>query len=83
MNKNLDKLEIIEDIELHSVVSSNLLKIGYNEQLQKLYVKFHNESIYVYEGVPLQIYEQLNSAPSIGKMFNKEIQKKFPYKKIK
>lgn len=83
MGKSLNNLEIIEGVELFLVNSSNILKIGYNEQLQKLYIQFHNESIYVYDGVPFQIYKQLSSYPSIGKMFNKIIYKKYIYKKIK
>ena len=55
------------------VSSSTISSIGYDHNSKTLEVEFKNGSIYEYYNVPLNIYEGLMSASSIGKYFNDRI----------
>ena len=68
--------------EMLSVSSSNIESIGYDEQNQEVYVRFLNESIYVYRGVPQHEYENLKNAPSLGSYLHKNYKNVYPYERI-
>ena len=61
----------------HNVTSSNIKKIGYLPAVRKLYVEFNDNSIYSYEGVPIETYNALLTAASVGKFFASEIRPKY------
>jgi hypothetical protein len=65
-------------IEMISVSSSNVQAIGYDEVNQVLYVRFNNNSLYSYQGVPIAEFYGLQNAPSVGSYLNISI-KKGPY----
>lgn len=69
--------QIINEIE-----SSNLVKTVYNLDEKTLLVTFKNGMEYLYEEVPHSIYTKFRMAESQGSFFNKEISKKYNYKKI-
>ena len=68
--------------EMLSVSSSNIESIGCDEQNQEVYVRFLNESIYVYRGVPQHEYENLKNAPSLGSYLHKNYKNVYPYERI-
>jgi len=67
---------------INEIVSSNLTKTIYDTGEEKLTVSFKNGMQYEYEKVPHSIYTKFRMAESQGTFFNKEIGRKFKYKKI-
>tara|TARA_R110000803_G_scaffold35710_3_gene77058 strand:+ start:5850 stop:6098 length:249 start_codon:yes stop_codon:yes gene_type:complete len=67
---------------INEIVSSNLTKTIYDTGEEKLTVSFKNGMKYEYEKVPHSIYTKFRMAESQGTFFNKEIGRKFKYKKI-
>ena len=65
---------------LTEVVSSNIKKVGYNEN--NLIVEYLSGAKYSYENVPKELYEELLKAESKGSFMNSKIKGKFNYKKI-
>ena len=59
------------------VDSSNLKSIGYDADEQVLEVEFKNSVIWQYRNVPLNIWLELESAPSKGKYFMTQIRDRF------
>ena len=62
--------------------SSNIDKTSYDEDKQIMYVKFKSGGNYSYEGVPADVYKNMNNSESVGRYFHNFIKNKFPYKKI-
>lgn len=67
--------------EMHYVNSSNVDQVGYDEGQMELHVVFHGGALYVYQGVPLELFEQLLVAPSTGSFLNREIKNVYNYLK--
>ena len=65
-------------VEMISVSSSHVQAIGYDETNQVLYVRFNNNSLYSYSGVPVAEFYGLQNAPSAGIYLDVNI-KKGPY----
>lgn len=65
------------------VESSIIRSVGYDEQKETLEVEFNSGSIYDYDKVPRQEYEEMMSAPSHGAYFNTHIRDAYPYTKEK
>jgi len=68
--------------EMHSVSSSNVAELGYDEENQMVYVCFQNGTAYTYSNVPIQEYEALNNASSIGSYLNRNFKNVYPYVRI-
>lgn len=76
-NKTIDKFE------LESVISSNIHKIGrgyiHDEKNKKeipcIFVTFKRKKdlLYIYEGIPLTVFNEFMDAPSKGKFLNTSI----------
>lgn len=64
----------MDEIELHTVVSSQIMAIGHNG-VNKLAVRFHNGALWFYSPVSATLYEEMNNASSIGQFFNQNIKK--------
>jgi len=74
-------------MKFYSVVSSNVLAVGYNEEVQVLGVIFpvkgnpeagtyQSVSLYCYTGVPVEIWEGLKApGVSIGSYLNEHVKK--------
>lgn len=56
--------------EMHSVSSSNIASVGYEEESQFAFVKFLSGSTYKYQNVPKSEFDNLLAASSVGKYFN-------------
>ncbi|MCH8900576.1 MAG: KTSC domain-containing protein [Acidobacteria bacterium] len=63
------------------VDSSNLEQIGYDSDNMELHIIFKDSSLYVYLNVPVQIYEELQGAPSKGSYLNREVKGTYEYDK--
>jgi hypothetical protein len=70
------------DVEMIAVSSSNVESIGYDETNQLLYVRFTNNTAYVYKGVPVGEFDGLLNAPSIGSYLHRNIKNLFPYERV-
>ena len=62
--------------------SSNIDKTSYDEEKKTMYIKFKSGGSYTYEGVPLEIYNGMQTSPSAGRYFHAVIKKNYPYKKV-
>jgi hypothetical protein len=69
-------------VKMIEVSSSNVAAIGYDEANQILYVRFTNNMLYNYKGVPIGEFEGLQSAPSIGSYLHRNIKNLYPYERI-
>jgi len=66
-------------MELTPVVSSNIASVGYDVIQNILFIRFKGkETVYPYYGVPVETYEEMMSAPSIGSFYAKNIKGRFP-----
>ena len=64
-------------IQLIPVTSTNIEAMGYDEAAGEMYVQFKSSpAVYVYPGVPKQVYEDVRAGNSIGVAFDAEIKKK-------
>ena len=68
---------------MESVESSNLAKIGYDEDSGILRVEFKSGTTYDYKGVPLSAYETLLESNSKGACFALIIKGHYEYEKTK
>ena len=65
------------------VHSSSLAAVGYDMVTKTLEVEFNHGGIYQYLDVPFQRYEELMTAASMGRYFDKYIRDAgFPYLKV-
>jgi hypothetical protein len=62
-------------IERHSVTSSMIREIGYDEESETLEVEFHEGGVYQYSNIPVSVYRELISSSSIGRYFAQYIKK--------
>ena len=70
-------------ITLQNVESSNLAAIGFDEARSDLYVRFKGRTLlFVYAGVPKELFESFQAAPSKGIFFAREIKPKFSHRVI-
>jgi hypothetical protein len=61
-------------MDLLPVQSSNIAAVGYDAVQNILYVQFKGkDTVYEYHGVPLDTYETMMSAESIGSYYAKNI----------
>ena len=68
--------------EMLPVDSSNIESVGYDEQTETVYVRFLNSSVYIYKGVSLSEFENLNNAPSVGSYLHRNYKNVYPYERI-
>ena len=76
--------QIIENIKMYKVYSSNLIALGYDESHKILRVIFKGNSSYLYFNVEPEIWNLLNNTESKGKTLSESvIKQKDKYKYIK
>jgi len=68
--------------EMIPVSSSNVAAVGYDENSQTVYVRFLNNSLYIYKGVPQSEFDGLLNAPSVGSYLNRNYKNVYPYERI-
>jgi len=64
------------------VESATLATIAYDELRELLRLEFCSQAIYIYWGVPVIVHQDLLSAPSKGRYFNRAIRGRFPYQRV-
>lgn len=69
-------------MERSPVVSSNVLSVGYDPSTETLEVEYIEHRVYQYENVPLTVYNQLITAPSIGRYLNLYIKGKYQFREF-
>lgn len=79
-----DNTTEIPEIALCPCESSQISHHGYDQESQTLALKFkHGGSVYHYEGVTPEMYENLTNAESVGKFFGQHIKAGgFKFRKI-
>lgn len=68
---------------MHSVESSQISHIGFDDENNKLYVTFINNKTYEYSDVPYSVWKEFKESISVGSYFSKNIKNKYTYKEIK
>jgi hypothetical protein len=63
------------NVKMVPVSSSNVQAIGYDETNQVLYVRFKNNTLYSYQGVPIAEFYGLQNASSVGSYLDANIKK--------
>lgn len=67
----------------HSVVSSNIDRVGYEESSQTLEMTFKGGGVYEYSNVPESVFNALRSASSVGRYFAQHIKDRYRCRKIR
>ena len=68
---------MIFDIPLVEVQSTVFLAIGYEQISETLRVVFNSGAEYRYTGIPIQVYQNLCNAESMGAEFNRNIKNRY------
>ena len=67
-------------MELKEVNSSNIRKIGYEDDT--LYVEYKSGATYAYKKFPKNLYESFLEAESKGRFMNSEVKGKYEYERV-
>jgi len=82
-------------VRMIDVTSSNVGRIGYDAEAERLYVQFRDQAantrdgtLYAYESVPERVYRRLVAAAatgeSVGRLFTEKVKKAgFEYRRVK
>ena len=69
---------VAAEIEMQSVKSSLLDKVGYDPETKTLAIQMNNSSdVYYYENVPQSVFDDLMAADSKGAFYVKEIKRHY------
>jgi hypothetical protein len=69
----------LESVEFYPMVSTNVDSIGYDYEDGVLYIKFVNQALYYYEGVPPQVYDEALVVSSIGRFVHTDLKGQYSY----
>jgi len=69
-------------ISMSDIKSSNIKCMGYSEKTQQLRVHFTNGGLFQYKDVPVDVYNEMMKADSIGSYFSKNIRTTFTCVKL-
>ena len=69
-------------MEMHSVESSNVAAIGYDEATQTVQVQFNDGSTYQYFDVPQNVYDDFFNSDSKGKFLHANIKGVYRYSRV-
>ena len=67
---------------LEKVTSSSIDSIGYDPASQMLFIRFAAGTIYGYEQVPVEVYDNLLNSASKGIFFSQNIRGRYNYNKL-
>ena len=67
---------------LIEVVKDNYQLFTASTEIDELRIKFENGDVYVYEKVPVDVFNQMNIAASTGKAFNALIKNVYNFRKV-
>jgi hypothetical protein len=67
-------------VTMRLVKSSSIRAVGYDEDAEELWVEYHSSpGVYGYQGVPRDVFVELEEAESKGGYVNRTIKGRFPY----
>ena len=82
----LDNLEeMVKNIKMYKIASSNITALGYDENNKVLRVIFKNNSSYIYTNVEPEVWQIIINSESKGKSLNENIvrhKEKYKYYKL-
>lgn len=64
-------------MELEHVDSTAITAIGWDGQLQTLFVEFKSGKVYMFQDVPGDVVQDFQDSPSIGRYFSQNIRGKY------
>lgn len=68
---------------MQGVESTSIAAVGYDLKRRQAYVRFKTSPrLYVYEGVPAHVFEELERAESKGAFVNEVIKPRFRFRKL-
>lgn len=67
--------------KMHPVESSAVARIGYDAEAEEAFVEYLDGDLYAYEGVPVDVFEELTSAESKGTFVN-SVLKEYPDREV-
>lgn len=73
------KVQLLDEIRMIPVVSSNIVAIGYSDVCKVLQVDFVNRTRYRYFDVPPQVFQAFLDAPSKGRFLNNIIKSEYGF----
>ena len=62
--------------------SSNILKVGYDEETGEMQVMFHSGAVYQYDSIPKDVYENFKEFRFSGRCLNATIKGRFGYRRL-
>lgn len=68
--------------DMFQVSSSNVAAVGYDANEKTVYVRFLNQSLYIYKGVPENEFNNLKKAASVGSYLHRNFKNVYPYARI-
>ena len=81
-NEEYEETEDYGYPEMFEVVSSNINSIGFDHDSSTLYVRFYNGSLYVYYGVPEEIWLMFFNSESKGRFLWGHIRDYYSYERV-
>lgn len=69
-------------MKLVPVKSSNIKEVGYDDKTHELFIRFNDDKLYKYPGVPEVFFKELVEAKSVGGYFHAKIKGRFLYSKV-
>jgi hypothetical protein len=69
-------------MQRENVTSSNIMSIGYDDSTNTLEIEFLTGGIYEYYNIPIDTYNELMNASSIGSYFSRNIRNIFPTQRV-
>jgi hypothetical protein len=67
----------------YSVVSSNLVQVGYDPLSMSMVIRFHGGRVYEYDDVPPEEVEGLINASSVGGYFHRHVKKRYTCRRLR
>ena len=67
---------------MYPVSSSHIEEVGYDSSIETVFVRFKNNSLYIYKGVCESEFENLRTASSVGAYLRQYYMDNYPYEKI-
>ena len=69
-------------LDMVPVTSSNLAAVGYDSRKSELWVRFLDDSLYRYDGVPAIVHAELMAAASHGGYLHQHVKGRYPYRRV-
>lgn len=70
------------NVDMQPVASSNVAAIGYDAVNEDVYVEFIGSGLYVYNSVPLPVFQDFESAPSKGSFVHQILKPGYPCQQL-